>query len=321
MFHLSFIPVVIVSAAIGFKLYSLALVESPMGPLIEGYRKSCLYADTNPFRDFICFVEPFFQDLMSNDVGKSFITAFGTSGAVMSTYLFLKGGEGGGSLLFSPVITIVHTLAGQVFGAGIIGPMVVPLLAALAKSFAPVNAPAPTPPTYSYTVTLLSMQFIVFATSMALSSVPPTEPNWIYVNYAFQGFPLLFIPLAFFPRVQHPDVKPNSASVSAFTFFKYLYAPLWWLTLAQGMHAYYVKKQQFTLPAYFMALDFGGFTFMFVVLYALDAIAGEAQGKMSVPRLVGGLLALGPASTMASYFEAKQRAVVEGAEVARAKKM
>ncbi|KAJ6477861.1 hypothetical protein C8R47DRAFT_1139662 [Mycena vitilis] len=320
MFHMGFIPVVLFSAAIGFKLYSLALVEPPMGPLIEGYRKSCVYADTNPLHDFICVVEPFFKDLMSNDVGKSFITAFGTSGAVMSTYLFLKGGESGGSLLFSPAITIAHTLAGQLFGAGIIGPVVVPLLAALAKCFAPLNAPAPSPPTYSYTVTLLCMQFMVFTTSMALSSVPPTETNWIYVNYAFQGFPLLFIPLAFFPRPPR-DVKPNSASVAAFTFFKYLYAPLWWLTFAQGLHAYFVKEQELTLPAYFMALDFSGFTFMFVVLYALDAIASEAQGKMSVPRLVGGLLALGPASTMASYFEAKQRAVVEGAEVARAKKM
>ncbi|KAJ7676740.1 hypothetical protein DFH06DRAFT_613266 [Mycena polygramma] len=244
----------------------------------------------------------------------------------MSTYLFLKGGEGGGSILFSPVITIVHTLAGQVFGAGIIGPMVVPLLAALAKSFVPPSAPAPSPPTYVYTVTLLCMQFIVFVISMALSSIPPTEPSWIYTNYAFQGFPLLFIPLAFFPHAQHSrlmstSTSPPTLSVSAFTFFKYLYAPLWWLTLAQGLHAYFIKEQEFTLPAYFMALDFGGFTLMFVGLYALDAVAGDVQGAMSVPRLAGGLLGVGPTSTMASYFEAKQRAVVEGAEAERAKKM
>jgi hypothetical protein len=102
-----------------------------MGPLIEGYLKSCTYLETTPLRGFICVIEPLFQELMSNDIGKSFITAFGTSGAVglpeshvireltgflavkvMSTYLHTRGGERNGSRLFSPLILIAHSLAG-----------------------------------------------------------------------------------------------------------------------------------------------------------------------------------------------------------------
>ncbi|KAJ6526781.1 hypothetical protein B0H19DRAFT_1196970 [Mycena capillaripes] len=322
MFQIGFVPLVLVWAAIGFKLYNMALVEPPMGPLIEQYRKTCSYAETNPFYDFICVIEPFFMDLMSNDIGKSFMTAFGTSGAVMSTYLFIKGGERGGSLLFSPLITIAHTLAGQVFGAGIVGPIVLPALLAISKSLTPARAAAPSSPTYSYTVALLVMQFTVFLISTALSSLPPTHANWIHVNYAFQAFPFLFLPLAFFPsgsaNAQKSTPTPT-LSVSAFTVFKYLYGPLWWVALAQGLNAYFRQGQAFSLPCYFIALDFIGFTLAFVGMYAVDTVAGEAP--MSVPRLVLGLLGAGPASTMASYFEAKQRVVVERAEAERTKKV
>ncbi|KAJ7917459.1 hypothetical protein B0H13DRAFT_327514 [Mycena leptocephala] len=315
-------PAVLVCVAIGIKLYRMALVEPPMGLLFDGYRKSCTYSETNPFYNFICVIEPLFKDLVTNDIGKSFLTAFGTSGAVMSTYLFLKGGEGNRSLLFSPLITISHTLAGQALGAGIVGPMLLPALSAISKSLAPINAPSPSPPTYGYTVTLLAMQFTVFLLSMALSSVPPTNANWPYINYTFQAFPLLFIPLFFFPsRRAQPDAPIPTLSISAFTFFKYLYAPLWWVTLAQGLNAYYRQGQPFTPPCYFMALDFAGFVLTFLGMYAVDAVAGEAQAAMGVPRLVVGLLVAGPASTMAAYFGMKQRLVMERAETERTKRI
>jgi hypothetical protein len=166
------------------------------------------------------------------------------------------------------------------------------------------------------------MQFTVFLLSIALSSVPPTNANWPYINYTFQAFPLLFIPLFFFPsRRAQPDAPIPTLSISAFTFFKYLYAPLWWVTLAQGLNAYYRQGQPFTPPCYFMALDFAGFVLTFLGMYAVDAVAGEAQAAMGVPRLVVGLLAAGPASTMAAYFGMKQRLVVERAETERTKKI
>ncbi|KAJ7238306.1 hypothetical protein B0H12DRAFT_1137493 [Mycena haematopus] len=323
MFRVGFIPAVLVCTAIGFKLYSMALVEPPMGPLIAEYLKSCTYSDANPLHDFICVIEPFFQDLVSNDVGKSFLTAFGTSGAVMSTYLFILGGEPGGSIFFSPLITIAHTLAGQVFGAGIVGPIVLPTLFAISKTVAPRSRP-PSPPSYAYTTILLVMQFVVFTLSMALSSISATHPNWPFVNYAFQGFPLIFLPLAFFHRTPAPKIKTTptpTLSVSAFTVFKYLYAPLWWITLAQGLNAYFRQGEPLSLPCYFMALDFAGFILAFLGMYAVDAVAGEAaQVEMGVLRLLGGLLAAGPASTMAAYFEAKQRLVVERTEAERTAK-
>ncbi|KAF7371386.1 hypothetical protein MSAN_00775100 [Mycena sanguinolenta] len=321
MFRVGFVPVVLVSTAIGFKLYSMALVEPPMGPLIAGYLQSCTYSQENPFHDFICVIEPFFQDLVGNDIGKSFLTAFGTAGAVMSTYLFVKGGEPGRSVLFSPLITIAHTLAGQVFGAGIVGPIVLPALFAISKSLAPLNARS-SPPSYAYTMTLLVMQFLVFILSILLSAIPPTNPNWRFVNYAFQGFPLLFLPLAFFPHTSAAARKTAptpTASILAFTFFKYLYAPLWWITLAQGLNAYFRQGQDFSLSCYFIALDFMGFIITFVGIYAVEVMEGP-ETVMSVPRLVGGLLLTGPASTMATYFEKQQRLVVVHAEAERTAK-
>jgi hypothetical protein len=240
----------------------------------------------------------------------------------MCTHLFLKGGEGDSSLLFSPLITIAHTLAGQVFGAGIVGPVLLPALLAISKSLTPIRAPSHSPPTYSYTFTLLTMQFTVFLLSMTLSSVPPTNANWLYINYIFQAFPLLFIPLFFFPSGPAQKSTPiPTLSISAFTFFKYLYGPLWWVTLAQGLNAYYRQGQNFTLPCYFMALDFSGFLLTFVGMYAIDAVAGDADAAMSVLRLLVGLVVAGPASTMAAYFGEKQRLMVERAEVERIKKV
>jgi hypothetical protein len=81
------LKVVIVCAAIGFKLYRMALVEPPMGSILEEWIQSCAYSKTNPFHDFICIVEPFFEELLSNEIGKSFITAFGASGTVCSSGL------------------------------------------------------------------------------------------------------------------------------------------------------------------------------------------------------------------------------------------
>ncbi|KAJ7023611.1 hypothetical protein C8F04DRAFT_1233133 [Mycena alexandri] len=322
MFKLGYVPIVLLSVGIGLKLYSLAFVEPPMGPLIEEYRKSCTYSKTNPFYDLICVIEPFFKDLVTNEIGKSFLTAFGTAGAVLSTSLYIQGGEGGGSPLFSPLVLIANSLAGQAFGAGIVGPIVLPTLLAISKALAPPNNPAPSPPTYSYTVTLLGMQFTVFLISMALSGIGATHPNWPYVNYAFQAFPLLFLPLSLYPRSTiHKNTPTPTLTVSAFTVFKYLYAPLWWVTVAGGLNAYLRRGETFSLPCYFMALDFGGYVLTFLAIYALDFVAGEAQAVMTVPRLLAGLFGAGPASTMATYFERKQRLSVERAEAQRVKKM
>ncbi|KAJ6461690.1 hypothetical protein C8R45DRAFT_1027745 [Mycena sanguinolenta] len=321
MFHVGFLPVVLISVGIGFQLYSKALIDPPMGPLIAGYLKSCTYSQENQFHDFICVIEPFFQDLVSNDVGKSFLAAFGTAGAVMSTSLFIKGGEPGGSILFSPLLTIAHTLAGQIFGAGIIGPIFLPALVAISRTQAPKYAHS-SPPSYAYTVTLLVMQFLVFVLSILLSAIPPINPSWRFVNYLFQGFPLLFLPLALFPHTAASARKSTptpTLTVSAFAFLKYLYAPLWWITLAQGLNAYFRQGQAFSLPCYFMALDFTGFVLAFVGMYAVEAVEG-VEMVMTVPRLVGGLLLTGPASTMAAYFEGKQRLVVERAEAERTAK-
>lgn len=207
------------------------------------------------------------------------------------------------------------------FGAGIVGPIFLPAISALSNTLAPANARPPSPPTYAYTATLLCMQFSVFLLSMALSGLPPTHENWPYVNYAFQAFPLLFLPLAFFPSTPvHKATPTPTTTISAFTVFKYLYAPLWWVTIAQALNAYFRAGVEFTPACYFMALDFAGFVLTFIGLYAVDAVAGEAQKAMGVGRMLGGLVVVGPASTMATYFERRQRAVVERAEKERLRK-
>ncbi|KAJ6459314.1 hypothetical protein C8R45DRAFT_1109635 [Mycena sanguinolenta] len=120
----------------------------------------------------------------------------------------------------------------------------------------------------------------------------------------------MFLPLALFP---HTPARTKSTptitlTVSAFTFFKYLYAPLWWITLAQGLNAYFRQGQAFSLPCYSMVFDFTGFVLAFVWMYAVEEVEVEATEMiMTVPRLVGGLLLMGLESTIASYFEGKQR--------------
>ncbi|KAJ7812024.1 hypothetical protein B0H14DRAFT_3753934 [Mycena olivaceomarginata] len=285
--------IVIVCAAIGFKLYRMALVEPPMGSILEEWIQLCAYSKTNPFHDFICIVEPFFEELLSNEIGKSFITAFGASGTAMSSYhvlsmyLHTKAGDHGGSLFFSSSLIIALQLAGQVFCLGIIGSI-----------------------------------FAIFLFSLVISNVPPTRPEWVYINYLWQAFPLLFLPLALLPCSPAPTNKTSSSlSISVFTVYKYVYGPAWWAALGAGLNAYFRHGETFNPACYFMAVDVVGFVMLFLGMYAVDAVAGDAREVMGMGRLLGGFVVLGPASTMAAYFEGQQRVAVERAEAEWIKKV
>ncbi|KAK7056084.1 hypothetical protein R3P38DRAFT_3385801 [Favolaschia claudopus] len=343
--HPAIAPIVLACSLTGLILYRMAFVQAPMSGLWSSYLDSCTYPKTTFFRNSICALEPLFKDLVGNEIGKSFMTIFGTAGGVMATYLFIKGGESGASVVFNPLFTIAHTLAGQRFGAGMIGPIVLPAAFAFSRIFPPqTNAAAPGhgPPTYNYTVSLFIMQFLVFVLSTLLSSVPTSSTAWPYVNYAFQLFPLLFLPLAFLnnnsPPPPHTHTKGSAApaavptlSVSVFTFYKYLYAPLWWMSLLQGLNrayrAYYNYAQNapspFTLPTYFMALDLVGFVVMFVGVFAVEWVQGgdEVAGEMGWGEVGWRVVGTGLGSTMAVVFERKQRRVVERAQEARGGKV
>ncbi|KAJ7106273.1 hypothetical protein C8R44DRAFT_805955 [Mycena epipterygia] len=316
-FRTGFLPVVLVSAALGLKLHRMALVDPPMGPLIASYLQSCTYAPGHPLHGFICVVEPLFRELVTNEIGKAFLTAFGTSGMVMSIHLHLKAGQAGGSRVFSTPLLVAHTLAGQVFGAGIVGPIFLPLFLALSQSLEPPTRKPVTPASYAYTVTLLGIQFLVFLLSTALTALPPTSQNWVYANYAFQAFPLLFLPLAFFPDPKNVS-PPSTLGMSTFKVLKYMYAPLHYLTLFQGIAAYRAGEP-FTAACRFMALDFVGFIATFLGMSAIDALAaadvndrntGNAHAQMGFLELLARLLLAGPASAMAAYYERKEATAV-----------
>ncbi|KAJ7153093.1 hypothetical protein C8R43DRAFT_950496 [Mycena crocata] len=314
MVQQGFVPVVVVSALAGLKLYHMAWIAPPMAALFKGYMDSCTYPSTNPFRGFLGVIEPMFRQLTSNDVGKSFLTAFGTSGMVMSTSLYIAGGRPGRSPYLSPLVIAAQTLFGQVFGAGFVGPIVLPALFAFVKSSRPENAALIDPPPYEYTVAMLATQSLVFMLSMGLSGVPSSNPAWLYVNYAFQAFPLLFIPLGFLPRPTARVGAVPTISATVFTVFKYFYAPMWWITLGQGFNGYYRLGQGFSLPDYWMALDFAGFVLSFFGMYAVDAVAGDAPGSVPLTTLLWRMVVMGPPSTMAAYYEAKEKAVIERAK-------
>jgi hypothetical protein len=241
---------------------------------------------------------------------------------VLSTYLHTKAGDHGGSLFFSSPVIIALQLAGQAFDLGIIGPIVLPLLSAISKSLSPPNTRAPSPPTHTYTVTHLCMQFAIFLFSLVISNVPPTRPEWVYINYLWQAFPLLFLPLALLPRSPAPTNKTSSSlSISVFTVYKYIYGPAWWAALGAGLNAYFRHGETFNSACYFMAVDVVGFVVLFLGMYAVDVVAGDAREVMGIGRLLGGFVAWGPASTMAAYFEGQQRVAVERAEAEWIKKV
>ncbi|KAJ7613206.1 hypothetical protein FB45DRAFT_1009169 [Roridomyces roridus] len=311
-FHIAYVPTVLVCIAVAIKLQDMATFQPPVGTLMAEYIKSCPEYGTGAINDFLCIIEPFFKDLVTNEIGKAFLTAFGTSGAVMSTHLLLRGGRSDASVFFSPLITAAVVLAGQVLGAGFVQLALVPLFLAISKTLtAPKSTAAPSPPpSFVYIATTLVIQFTVFAISMGLSGVPPSNPAWVQINYAFQAFPILFLPLFFLSFIPTSKSEPTpTLGVSALTFFKFIYAPLWWVTLAQGFNAYLRAGEPFTPPCYFMALDLFAFVLSFVGMYAVDAVAGDAP--MAVPRMLGGLLVFGPASTMAAYFGKQESMLVE----------
>jgi hypothetical protein len=58
-------------------------------------------------------------------------------------------------------------------------------------------------------------------------------------------------------------------STSVFTVYKYLYAPVWWISAVRVLNAYFRAGQDFTLPSYFMTLDSAGLGITFVGMYAM----------------------------------------------------
>ncbi|KAJ7730765.1 hypothetical protein B0H16DRAFT_1469449 [Mycena metata] len=248
-----------------------------------------------------------------------------SSYGVLSTYLNTKAGERNGSPIFSPAVIIALQLGGQAVGLGILGPIVIPLLYAVSKSLTSPNPPTVSPPTYTYTTIHLSIQFTVFLLSLVVTYVPVTNPSWVYINYVWQAFPFFFLPLVFLAHSKEPDAESTptpvpTLTISAFTTLKYLYAPAWWLALGKAVNAYSRRGETFTLASYFMAVDVVGFVVLFLGWYAVDAVAGEAQEVMGVGRLVAGFLSVGPASTMAAYFEGQQKLTVARAEAQRSRK-
>ncbi|KAJ7074521.1 hypothetical protein C8F01DRAFT_1100751 [Mycena amicta] len=322
MFHVAFIPIVAVFSSIGVFLGRKALIDPPMGPLVQGYRDSCTgYSPTSPFYDFICVIEPFFKELVTNELGKGLLTLFGTAGGVMSLHFYLRAGQPGRSIFFSPLIFTANSLAGQLFGAGIVSPIVVPTVFALAKTFSAEKRVLP-PPAYSYTLTVILLQFCVVLLSTGLTVIPTVHPNWVYANYAFQGFPLIFLPLFFLSTSSSSRALGNTPtlSASAFRVLKFLHFFSWWgtaikfgLTLREG-------SVPFTLPVYFMALDYAGFLSTFVGVYLVELVAGDVPAGFDLVKLVGRLLTTGPASTMAAYFEASERESIKFAAAAGLKK-
>ncbi|KAJ7812025.1 hypothetical protein B0H14DRAFT_3879860 [Mycena olivaceomarginata] len=168
----------------------------------------------------------------------------------------------------------------------------------------------------------LKQQFTVFFLSLVISNVPPTRPEWVYINYLWQAFPLLFLPLTLLPCSPAPTNKTSSSlSISMFTVYKYIYGPAWWAALGAGLNAYFRHGETFNSACYFMVVDVVGFVMLFLGMYAVDAVAGDAREVMGMGRLLGGFVVLGPASTMAAYFEGQQRVAVERAEAEWIKKV
>ncbi|KAJ7620365.1 hypothetical protein FB45DRAFT_930073, partial [Roridomyces roridus] len=289
--HIAYVPIVIVCIAVAMKLQDMATFQPPMGLLMAEYIKSCPGYGTGAINNFLCIIEPLFKDLVTNEIGKAFLTAFGTSGVVMSTHLLLRGGRSDASLFFSPLITTAVVLAGQVLGAGFVQLALVPLFLVVSKASPHLAAPLRHYPRLR-------------------SGVPPSNPAWVQINYAFQAFPILFLPLFLLSFIPTSKSEPTpTLGVSALTFLKFIYAPLWCGTLAQGFAAYLRAGEPFTPPCFFMALDLSAFVLSFVGMYAVDAVAGDAP--MGVARMFGGLLVFGPASTMAAYFGEQERVLVE----------
>ncbi|KAJ6459234.1 hypothetical protein C8R45DRAFT_1109566 [Mycena sanguinolenta] len=138
------------------------------------------------------------------------------------------------------------------------------------------------------------MQFLVFVLSILLSAVT-NKPEQVLRQLYLPGFPALVSPPRLVPTHTREDTEiyahPNAYRLRLHILQIPLRAAV---------------KQAFSPPCNFMAVDFTGFMLAFVWMYAVEAVEG-AEMVMTVPRLVGGLLLAGLASTMASYFEGKQR--------------
>ncbi|KAF7325734.1 hypothetical protein MKEN_00423800 [Mycena kentingensis (nom. inval.)] len=322
MFNPSFIPIIVASTTGGLLLGRKALLDPQMDAVFKSYLSSCTYGPNTPFRGLICILEPFFKDLVTNELGKGFLTAFGTTGSVMSLHLYLRAGQHGRSAFLSPILFTLNTLAGQVMGAGFTSPVVIPTLLALAKTFEPANAKRPAPPPYAYIVTTLFMHFCVFAISMSLTGIPVTDPKWVYANYIFQLFPLIFLPLSFLPTKPKTDAQTETPtlSASAFRVLKFLHFCSWWGTAIGFVATLRAGTAPFTAPVRFMALDFAGFVISFVGGYLIDLVAGDVPAGFGPGPLALRALATGPASTLAAYFEARERENIKFAADAGLKK-
>lgn len=149
---------------------------------------------------------------------------------VVCLYFFLQGGKGGRSIFLHPLVTIAWTLAGQLVGVGIVGPLVVPLLLVASKVAAPARDGLPPPPTKLYIYTIIGFQVLTTILAGAMANVPPTETVWPALHFAFQIFPLYYLPLAFLPlssNKKHVETEPSTLTATVFKVLFYLQLPTW----------------------------------------------------------------------------------------------
>jgi hypothetical protein len=115
------------------------------------------------------------------------MTAFGSLMGALSLYFFLQGGKGGRPLLFHPLVTIAWCAAGQLYGIGPVGLLVVPAIIVINKSLEPKNMGIPPPATAAYTYTALAATIATTVVGGLLSNVPTEHPSWKTINILFQA--------------------------------------------------------------------------------------------------------------------------------------
>lgn len=133
---------------------------------------------------------------------------------------------------------------GQAVGHGVITPIVVPAILAITKSLEGKKAGLPAPPTAVYTIFTVVSQLATTALLVRLLTLPPKDPSWSTVNYAFQAFPLFLAPLALLSpsKASSKGDSGPASTQTVFTAMRYLSIPAYWVSLGTIANAYFNNK-------------------------------------------------------------------------------
>ncbi|PWN43164.1 hypothetical protein IE81DRAFT_340895 [Ceraceosorus guamensis] len=273
----------------------------------------------------LVFLIVFFQSIVSDPTAFGLLLIILSASAPLLSFMSVESLKAGRSKLHHPLVFIAVALISQLVCVGAALPALwVPIYAYIRWSESSTNPPAihPAPsPSPAHVNLVFICSILAGILSLAQCFVDPTSSFFVYLDIAFQLFPLAYLPLALAGR---PSVQKDLPRLKAADLYRDLgfgLALAWWVGL---WYAYPGLKKAWKTGvfeqdgAHLLFWDTVGVLIAQYTQILVDSYADEARVAVTGERVMhrrfivedifglAGLTLLGPGLANATYFRRRE---------------